>query len=320
MNDSRIVILGAAGFIGYHLSNFFKNKDLLLIDNFTNSAMDYEFKYLLNLNNIKFMNLDLSDENSFQNLFKANDLVLNCSALNGTQNFYSRPVEVIRNTAITAILSAEYSAKANVQKYVYFGSSESYSGGYELGLVGIPTGENVPFVIPKIGNMRSSYAASKSLGEISTIANSRQAGLPYIIVRIHNIYGPRMGKYHVIPDLIERFMRGDGGIYGMHETRSFMYIKDLVEIINLILFSNQIPINSVFNVGSENETPIIEVARLISEKLNKNIEYYSLGNFEGSVARRRPDTTLLKSKIKYFETDLKVGISNTVDWYLTHKK
>ena len=122
-DKQRIVILGAAGFIGYHLARYFhENCDLniVLIDNFVRGTNDAEFKELINFKRIEFKELDLTQENTFIDLFTTNDIVINCAAMNGTQNFYEKPVQVIRNSAITAVYAAEYCSKAKVKKYFYF--------------------------------------------------------------------------------------------------------------------------------------------------------------------------------------------------------
>lgn len=322
VNHVRIVILGAAGFIGYHLAKYFllnTSYKLFLIDNFINGKFDKEFQELLLNKRVNFVDLDLSYQTSYVDLFTNYDIVFNCSALNGTQNFYSKPVKVIRNSALTAILAAEYCALAGVVKYVYFGSSESYAGGLDLNLIQIPTKENVPLVVPNVNNSRWSYAVSKSIGEISTIANYQQFGLNYLILRLHNIYGPRMGTKHVIPDLIYRFSSMDGGVYGLDETRAFMYVDDFVEIVYKLVFTESAIHNCIYNVGSMHELSIRDLALVIKEEMNSHVSIYSMGNFNGSVKRRCPDTSKLKSQIDYIETSIREGISKTVNWYLENK-
>ena len=320
-NQTRVVILGAAGFIGFHIASYLvKNDkhDLLLIDNFTNGKLDTAFEELISDVSIDFRNLDLTLQSSYENLFYKNDIVFNCAALNGTQNFYSKPVDVIRNSAITAILAAEYSSISNVQKYVYFGSSESYAGGLDLEIIDLPTKENVPLIVPDIENVRWSYGASKTLGEIATISNHEQHKLNFLIVRLHNIYGPRMGIKHVIPDLIQRFLTMDGGVYGLEETRSFMFVDDFIKVLMALTFESGINQNCVYNIGSQNEILIKDLAIKIRDTLKLDLEIYSLGNFSGSVKRRCPDTSKLRSQIRFNETSLDIGISETIKWYLSN--
>ena len=316
---NRIVILGAGGFIGFHIASALsnsKNLKLILIDNFINSKHDLEFSRLITQSNVEYKNLDLSIEANYKDLFQGEDTVINCAALNGTQNFYISPTRVLRNSAITAILAAEYAASVGVQKYIYLGSSESYAGGLKLELFNLPTPEDVPLTIPDIRNSRWSYGISKTIGEMATISNHSEFNLNYLILRLHNIYGPRMGVKHVIPDLVHRFKLNDGGVYGLNESRSFLFIEDFITIFLMILSSKSIENNTTYNIGSQKEVLIEDLAIMIKNHMRSEVSIYSLGNFEGSVLRRCPDTSKIRSQISYMETSLEIGISKTVDWYL----
>jgi len=316
---TRIVILGAGGFIGFHLASALSHSahlELLLIDNFLNSEHDTEFSKLICKPNVKYKYLDLSIEENYIDLFEVGDTVINCVALNGTQNFYTSPTLVLRNSAITAILAAEFAASSGVKKYIYFGSSESYAGGLNLKLFDLPTPENIPLAIPDIRNTRWSYGISKTIGEMATISNHSDFKLNYLILRLHNIYGPRMGIKHVIPDLVNRFKLNDGGVYGLNETRSFLFIEDFVSVFLKILSSNTLDQNTTYNIGSQNEVLIEDLAIMIKNHMKSQVSIYSLGNFEGSVLRRCPDTSRIRSQISYMETSLEIGIAKTVDWYL----
>ena len=320
-DKQRIVILGAAGFIGYHLARYFhENCDLniVLIDNFVRGTNDAEFKELINFKRIEFKELDLTQENTFIDLFTINDIVINCAAMNGTQNFYEKPVQVIRNSAISAVYAAEYCSKAKVKKYLYFASSESYAGGVTMGYTSVPTNENVPLLVQDVYNPRWSYAASKTIGEVATIANHHQYNLQFIILRIHNIYGPRMGLKHVIPDLIHKFSSGNMQVHGVHESRAFFYINDLNKILFEFVFNEKIISNLVYNVGSNTEINVLDLAKIIREELNIDQEIEPLDAFNGSVPRRCPDTSLLRSQINYTETDLMDGLRATLSWYKAH--
>jgi nucleoside-diphosphate-sugar epimerase len=322
-DKQRIVILGAAGFIGYHLARFFhENCDLsiVLIDNFARGLNDADFKELINFNRIEFKQLDLTQEKTFIDLFTINDIVINCAAMNGTQNFYEKPVQVIRNSAISAVYAAEYCSKAKVKKYLYFASSESYAGGVTMGYISVPTNENVPLLVQDVYNPRWSYAASKTIGEVATIANHHQYNLQFIILRIHNIYGPRMGFKHVIPDLIHKFSSGNMQVHGVHESRAFFYINDLNKILYEFVFNEKIISNLVYNVGSTTEINVLDLAKIIREELNIDLEIEPLDAFNGSVPRRCPDTSLLRSQINYTETDLIDGLRATLSWYKAHEE
>jgi UDP-glucose 4-epimerase len=316
--NKRVVILGAAGFIGFHLSRKIQEIEgvkLVLVDNFVRGNSDDEFNALLDKQNIQFVNKDLSLLDSYIDFFQENDIVINCAALNGTQNFYNVPVQVVRNSAMTAILAAEFAAQASVAKYFYFGSAESYAGGVNLGLVAVPTTENVPLVIEQLQNTRWSYAASKTMGEIATFANVKQYGLNAKIFRVHNIYGPRMGLNHAVPDLVKNFTAGNFGVHGVNETRAFMYIDDLVSVVLFFIFDYSLDDNLVYHIGSSNEIKIQDLAELILVLLKINEKIIPLPNLEGSVLRRVPDTTQLKKRFKFIETELAAGINNYIQWF-----
>ena len=317
-NHSRIVILGGAGFIGFHVAKFLYQSCtsiIILVDNFINSKKDSEFLEFVNLERVIFKELDLSREEDYLDLFLEGDIVLNCAAFNGTQNFYEKPVDVVRNSSLPAILAPELCAKANVAKYIYLGSSESYAGGVSIGFTKVPTNEKVPLVIQDVNNARWSYAASKTMGEVATIANHIQNNLQYFILRIHNIYGPRMGFNHVIPDLIRKFSLGNMQVHGVKETRSFFYVTDLNIILYNLIFSQKVTINSIYNVGSSEEISISNLAKLIRNELQLNFEIEPINSLEGSVPRRCPDTRALRAYIDFPETSLVDGIKKTILWY-----
>jgi len=317
---NRVVILGAAGFIGYHLAKSLAvdaKVDLLLVDNFIRGANDEDFLKLSGLQNVNFAELDLSKESSFENLFNKSDLVINCAALNGTQNFYQVPLDVMLNTGISAFFAARYAALAQVHKYIYLGSSESYAGGVNLGFVGVPTSESVPLVIENVENIRWSYSLGKTFGEIACYSANSQLGLNFQILRIHNIYGPRMGNKHVIPDLIEKFRLGNMEVPGHGESRAFMYIDDLVGVVRFLIANENNDIK-LMNVGSQTETLIKILAEKIAEVLEIEKAIKPLESWPGSVKRRLPDTSLLRSIYAFDETSLDEGLDKTISWYLNH--
>ena len=316
--NGRIVILGAAGFIGYHLGKSLSEsitQKIILVDNFIRGEKDSQFLEILSRSNVELQELDLSLDNSYRGLFGKGDIVLNCAALNGTQNFYENPVGVIRNSSIPGVLAPEFAAKANVSKYIYFGSAESYAGAVNLGISKIPTSEDVPLVIENPLNLRWSYAASKTMGEIAAIANHFQAGLNAKILRVHNIYGPRMGLKHVIPDLVLKFTSGNFEVHGVNESRAFMYIDDLVYVIKKLVFSKTVDEDLIYHLGSTREIKIKDLAKIILRLLEIKNEIQPLESFDGSVLRRIPNTHKIKSLLDFKETNLEIGISEYIDWF-----
>ena len=98
-------------------------------------------------------------------------------------------------------LAAVSTAAARFEKlFVFASTSEVYAGSLEHFGLPIPTPETAPLGLPDLGRPRTTYMLSKIYGE----ALCRHAGLPFTILRPHNLYGPRMGMAHVIPELHAR--------------------------------------------------------------------------------------------------------------------
>lgn len=311
----RLIVLGGAGFIGFHLSSFLANKypdtNIFIVDSFVNSKKDDYLRKLLEQPNVSLIEGNLCEESFVSNLIQKNDFVINLAAFNGTSNFYNFPLSVLENSAISAILAAKYCALKGAAKYIYFGSSESYAGGVELGVVELPTKEDVPLVTVDPKNPRWSYGSAKTIGEIACHAAFAQYGLSFNILRVHNIYGPRMGIHHVIPDLINRFNKGDGTVFGMDETRSFLYIDDAVQMISEVI-SNENCKNLTLNIGSENEISIKDLSSMIRDLVNPELELKSFQRIPGSVMRRRPDMTLTRNFVNPKFTQLSDGLKIVV--------
>ena len=314
---SRKVIIGAAGFIGFHLAKSFLDdgdSDVILIDNFVNSKQDECFNQLTKLTRCTFFNIDAKNVDEVGRLIRKEDIVFNLAAINGTKQFYDIPHTVLSETSIPSILIPEICAKNKVGLYVYFGSSESYAGGVSLGITKIPTKESVPLVVSDVNNPRWSYAVAKTVGEIATISANLQYGLSYQILRIHNFYGPRMGTNHVIPDLIEKFSAQNYRVSGCDQSRTFLYIDDGIKYIKS-LSKNHKSHNQVINIGSQYEIKIRDLAEMIMGEFNVHGVIQCEASPEGSVDRRVPDLTKLHTYVKLSEATLGSGITTTVNWY-----
>lgn len=317
MPDKRFVFLGGAGFIGYHLAKAFsedKSSRILIIDSLVRGTADYLLEELCSKGNVEFVNADICDIEELLDLINPNDIVFNLVALNGTQNFYNKPMQVIWNTGNSAIVAAEVCSRRKVAKYIYFGSSEAYAGSVQMGIAGIPTPENVPFAFPDSRNLRWSYGMSKAIGEASCWAINHESDIDFTIIRVHNVYGPRMGLEHVIPDLITKFLAGDMTVYGLTETRSFMYVDDFVELTKAIYQKPEFR-NIVVNVGNDEEITIAQLSAKIKSLLTLDKAIIDAGSVVGSVVRRCPDLSLLKSVVKFELTSLGVGLERTIAYY-----
>jgi len=316
----KVMVTGAAGFIGYALAESLSRRGdvhVCAVDNFLRGESDQAYAELCARDTVEACNLDLCDREAVAELPEAIDVILHMAALNGTQNFYERPYDVVRcSTLPTFNLLDRYGALGGFKRFVYAGSSEAYAGTVSGFGWPVPTAEDVPLCITDPDNLRWSYGASKLHGEVLVTAACHQYQKDYTIIRYHNVYGPRMGDKHVVPDFIQRMKKGVYSLYGHSDTRSFIYIDDAVRA-TLMLAESAAAANQTVNVGSENEIRIIEIGRMLLQLagIDATIELHD--SPPGSVPRRAPDISKLKELVGYTEaTSLTDGLRRTLDDYL----
>lgn len=316
----KILVTGGAGAIGYHLCNLLCCLDdtfVYIADNFCRSIKDSLFDELLEKENVSFFNIDLRDSKQLESLPSDVDYIFHLAAMNGTSNFYDIPFDCLTNCTLPTInLFDYYKNSKTIKRFVYAGSSEAYASTVSKFKWEVPTGENVPLCIDDPLNVRWSYGASKLHGEITCAAAGKQFGIPYTIIRYHNVFGPRSGYKHVIPDFIERAKHGIYELYGAKDTRSFLYVKDAVNM-TLLASKSQNLVNQIVNIGSTEEIKIEELAKKIMRLMNLDGDIICHDSPKGSVSRRAPDLSKFYSSVDYKQQfSLDEGLKLTIDYYL----
>lgn len=320
-NIKRALVTGSTGFLGYHMVNELLKLgyEVVGVDNFCRSSMDSRAEQLHKLVGYTFIECDLTDQHSVANLPNGFDLIFHLAAMNGTQNFYNIPFDVSSNCTLpTFNLINKYKDDTRLNTFFYAGTSETYSSTVSRFSWPIPTDEEVPLCIDDINNPRWSYAVGKLSGESACIAAGLQYNFPYVIGRFHNIYGPRNGEKHFIPDFIQRCLHGKFELFGHSDTRSFLYVKDAINaIIKLTEISSAK--GQIVNIGSDIETPILEVAKIIMKEMGIDNEIILHSSPKGSVSRRCPDIKKLISLIQFRPMySLKEGLRLTIDDIYEH--
>lgn len=315
----NVLITGAAGFIGYALADVLSRREdtkVCVVDNFVRGERDETYTELCSRASVVAYDVDLTEAGAVRELPAKIDVIFHMAALNGTQNFYERPYDVVRcSTLPTFHLLDRYGPAGGLKRFVYAGSSEAYAGTVSTFDWPVPTAEDVPLCIDDPSNLRWSYGGSKLHGELMVAAACHQYEKDYTIIRYHNVYGPRMGDKHVVPDFLERMKNGIYRLYGHSDTRSFIYIDDAVRAT--VMLADCIgAANETVNVGSENEIQIIDLGKTLLDLAGIDAEIELHDSPKGSVPRRAPDVTKLKELVGFAEeTTLADGLRRTMDFY-----
>ena len=308
----KILITGAAGFIGLHLAKKLSGYCKVdLIDNFFRAKKDSEFKEIIKKKNVNFINYNLLKKIKIK---KQYDYIFHLAAIVGVNNVISKPYDVLdKNFKILENIIQFSLKQKRLKRIFFFSTSEVYAGSIESKLIRFPTPENQIISLPELSNKRSSYLLSKIYGEALCIHST----LPIIIIRPHNIYGPRMGYAHVIPELIKKILEKKKFIvFNPNHKRTFCFIDDLINSL-IRLMKKKKPKYQVYNIGNpKEEIRIVDLAKKIMKQLNIKKRLYLKDLNNSSPTKRIPDVSRLKREIKFNKlTKLDEGISQTINWY-----
>ena len=286
----KILVTGGSGFIGSHICNFFIKKNYRIVN--------YDLKKEKNLEkykNYKFVKGDIRNIKSLEKAFEGIDYIFHLAYINGTHNFYIKPVEILEIGAIGSINICKLSDKYKIKKLFIFSSSEVYNESK------IPTDEKVNLKIPDALNPRYSYSGGKIFSELISLNYSNEGKLPFVsVIRPHNVYGPNMGYGHVIPQLyikikklINRSTINLSIIGSGNEIRSFIYIDDFVDGFFKIFKKGRN--KQIYNIGNNDPITIKKLVSIYSKILNKKIVIKSTKILKGSPTKRSPNIRKIKS-------------------------
>jgi nucleoside-diphosphate-sugar epimerase len=315
----KALITGGAGFIGYHLSRRLLQEgyNVSIIDNLSRGAFDDELRALLNDPDVSFQNIDLLDSGSTKRFSAEYDLIFHLAAIIGVSNVLGKPYRVLSDNVLMLLNLIEIAKKQkSLKRFIFTSTSEVYAGTLQNFELPLPTPESTPLALTSLEHPRTSYMLSKIYGE----ALLHQSGLPFTIVRPHNVYGPRMGMAHVIPELLNKAHRAcDGGsieVYSVDHSRTFCFIDDFIEMI-YIGATTEICKGETLNIGTQSpEIKIGELAKHVTEVTGKNLDIISRPATPGSPARRCPDMTKTRELTGYSsQVDIIEGIRRTYHWY-----
>jgi len=314
------LLTGGAGFIGYHLARRLADQgdEVHLVDDLSRGRLDSELSELLARPNVRLIEADLNDAAALRRLDGGYDGVFHLAAIIGVANVLDRPHRVLATNARTLLNVLDWYLDGGARRLFFSSTSEAYAWTMTFHSLPIPTPEDVPLAVDRVDNRRASYALSKIFGEMAVVHGCEAAGRPYTIARYHNVYEPRMGMAHVIPEMYRRVYEGQDPlvVYSMEHRRAFCYVDDGIEA-TLRLMAPEVP-SAVYNIGNEMaEVTIGELARQVLAWAGRPGGAIDARAAAGpGIERRCPDIGRLRRVTGFEPTySLGEGLDRTLTWY-----
>ena len=304
----KVLITGAAGFLGSHLSTTLLNQghQVIGLDDFSTGCMD-NLKMLEGNTNFQIIEHDVREPYEIDV-----DAILNFACPASPVHYQSDPVRTIE-TNFLGIINMLHLAKKNRAILLQASTSEIYGDPTVS-----PQSEDYWGNVNPIG-IRSCYDEGKRAAETLCFDYRRQYGLDTRVIRIFNTYGPNMaiGDGRVVSNFIVQALQGnDITIYGDgSQTRSFCFVSDLIEGILKVLFS-KLTIDFPINLGNPNEFTVLELANKILEvtKSNSKIVFKDLPGDDPR--QRKPDISLAAKVLNWSpKIQLAEGIVETSKYF-----
>ena len=307
MAQPRVVITGAAGFIGSHLSETLLDRGYSVIG--IDNLLTGDLANIAHLANRDFLFIK-HDVTNYINVDGPVDFVLHWASPASPIDYLELPIQTLKVGAL-GTHKALGLAKAKGARFVIASTSEVYGDPLEH-----PQRETYWGNVNPIGP-RGVYDEAKRFAEAMTMAYHRYHGVDAKIVRIFNTYGPRMrlNDGRAVPAFISQaFANDDITVFGDGtQTRSFCYITDLVDgIIRLMLSSENEPVN----IGNPHELTIEDIARTIVRMTGSSsrIVYRPLPTDDPKV--RKPDITRARTLLGWEpKVALEDGLARTIDYF-----
>jgi UDP-glucuronate decarboxylase len=304
----RILLTGAAGFLGSHLSSRLVSEghQVIGVDDLSTGTLK-NLSSLIGEKNFDFLEHDVRSP-----LDLKVDAILNFACPASPVHYQADPVRTIE-TNFLGIINMLHLAKSNNALLLQASTSEVY-GDPELS----PQPEVYWGNVNPIG-IRSCYDEGKRAAETLCFDYRRQHQVDTRVIRIFNTYGPNMavGDGRVVSNFVVQALQNrDISIYGDGtQTRSFCFVTDLVEGIYKVLSLNQMPFSPI-NLGNPNEFTMLELAKTVISATGSSSQIVFHPLPEDDPKQRRPDISLANKVLEWEPSiQLEDGINLTIDYF-----
>lgn len=312
IEGKKVLVTGADGFIGSHLTEMLLGKGCQV------RALSYynSFNYwgwledIPYSENLEVISGDIRDPHFVDELVKGVDVIFHLAALIAIPFSYLAPDSYVDTNIKGTLNICQAALRHNVQKMIHTSTSEVYGTARY-----VPIDEQHPL------QPQSPYSASKIGADSIALSFFYSFQLPLTIARPFNTYGPRQSARAVIPTIITQLAAGAKQIKlgDLRPTRDFNFVKDTCKGM-ILLAEGENTNGQVFNIGSDTEISIGDLASKIMELMGKQAEIISeehrLRPRNSEVLRLRCNNQKIRQTVG-FEPDftLEVGLEQTIAWF-----
>ena len=315
---SRLVVTGGGGFIGAYLVKrlVHDGHDVVCVDNMTRGDQS---RFAEVASDVDLRTCDVRDADAVTAACKGADAVFHLAAINGTENFYTRPELVLDVGLRGALAVVEACQRADVPDLVVASSAEVYQQPPS-----VPTDESVALMLPDSLNPRYSYGGSKIVSELIAFNYGQDHFRKVQVFRPHNVYGPDMGWKHVAPQFLLRAMAArDSGDPRFEiqsdgtETRAFAYVDDVVD--GIVLMQARGAHREVYHIGNDHEVSIRELVEVTGRVVGVDLDIVPGPAAAGATNRRCPDISKMRALGYAPAVGLEDGMRRTAQWYAANR-
>lgn len=306
LKAKNILVTGGAGFIGSHLADELikKNYKVVVLDNLSSGRKE-------NINpKAKFYKMDVRDK-KVSDVFRKEKIgaVFHLAAQPLVDKAYENPYEAMETNIMGTANILEACRKKNDLKYIVVVSSDKAYGKTEK----LPYRENFPL------RGDHPYNVSKSASDLIAQTYFSTYGLPVVITRFSNVFGPRDFNFsRIIPGTLEAviknkelLIRSDGKMI-----REYTYVKDIVDGCIKLAYNIRNVKGEAFNFGSKNVLSVLDVIKKIEKILGRKISYKILNVAKNEIPKQYLDWSKAKRKLGWQpKTSFNEGIKISFNWY-----
>ncbi len=306
LTGKKILVTGGAGFIGHHLVHdlIAHNNEVVIIDNLSSG-----FKHNIPVRAV-FYQADVRDKN-ISHIFEKEQpqIVFHFAAQPLVEQAHKNPVEAFETNIMGTVNVLENCRRANNMESIVMVSSDKAYGKSDA----LPYTEETPL------RGDHPYDASKSAADLIAMTYFTTYGLPIVITRFSNVYGPGDANMsRIIPGLMEAIIKNKEFLIRSDGTmvREYTYVKDISRACMALAQKTKENKGHAFNFGSNNIFSVNEIVQKVQSVLAKKIDSKILNITKNEIPKQHLDWSKAKARLAWEPTtSFEKGIKETFQWH-----